>query len=119
MLNTRKIAFAAVAAAVAFALGAAAWAGSLRRVEPRRVCMVNDRVYDRDQIPVEIEGRTYFGCCEMCKERLSRDPSVREAIDPVTGRRVDKARAVVAADAEGRVRYFESEESLARFGQAR
>ena len=36
------------------------------------VCMVNDRYMGVEQIPVQVEGRTYYGCCEMCKTRLAR-----------------------------------------------
>ncbi len=117
MLRYRRL--AAVVVGVISLVAALAWAGTLQRVEPRRVCMVNDRVYEKDQIPVEVDGRTYFGCCEMCKERLSRDAAVRAAVDPVSGAKVDKARAVVAADADGRVLYFESEETLARYEATR
>ena len=106
------------ALAVLVALGGAspALAGDLEKVEPKRVCMVNDTVFPRDQIPVEVEGKTYFGCCEMCKGRLAKDAAIRVAVDPVSGRDVDKATAVIGAGADGKVFYFESEESLAKYG---
>ena len=81
-----------------------------------QVCMVNNQFMGRAQIPVEVEGKTYFGCCEMCKGRLARDPSARSATDPVTGKLVDKAIAVIAKRASGDVLYFESHETLARYG---
>ena len=85
---------------------------TVRQVEPAKVCMVNDTAFDTDQIAVEVEGATYYGCCPMCKERLEKDASIRKAIDPVSGNEVDKAKAVIGADAEGKVHYFESEENL-------
>jgi YHS domain-containing protein len=37
------------------------------------------------------------------------------ATDPVTGRAVDKATALIAATPDGRVLYFESAQTLSRF----
>ena len=98
-------------------MGGVAEAEPLSRVEAKRVCMVNDTVFPRDQIPVEVQGKVYFGCCEMCKGRLAKDASVRSAVDPISGKKVDKATAVIGADSEGKVRYFESEDTFARFGE--
>lgn len=95
--------------------GARAGAQPLERVDAKRVCMVQDTVFERDQIPVAVEGKTYYGCCEMCKGRLADDESVRTATDPVSGKAVDKATAVIGAGSDGKVRYFESEETFARF----
>jgi YHS domain-containing protein len=88
---------------------------ALQRVETQKVCMINNQVFEKDQIPVEVEGRTYYGCCEMCKERLTKDPASRTAVDPVSGKTVDKSEAVIAALPDGRVLYFESEETLAKY----
>ena len=44
---------------------------ALQEVDAIKVCMVNDQLFAKDQIPVEVEGKTYFGCCEMCKARLA------------------------------------------------
>jgi YHS domain-containing protein len=103
----------ALALAPAYAEPAPSEDAALRLVEPRFVCMVNNALFDREQIPVEVEGKTYFGCCPMCKERLAADPAAREAVDPVSGKTVDKATAVIGALPSGDVLYFESEENLA------
>jgi YHS domain-containing protein len=87
----------------------------LKQVEPSLVCMVNNQFMGRPQIPISVEGKTYFGCCEMCKGKLATDPSSRAAIDPVTGAAVDKASAVIAMDGTGAVKYFESEATMARY----
>ena len=50
----------------------------------------------------------------MCKKALADNADKRVAIDPVTGNKVDKAKAVIAAQEDGRVWYFESEETLAK-----
>lgn len=88
-----------------------------RIVDPSLICMVNNRFMDSPQIPVPVNGRTYYGCCAMCKAKLANDPSARTAIDPVTQRPVDKAVAVLAKTNTGAVLYFESEQNLASYSQ--
>ncbi len=88
--------------------------GKLKKVEPKTVCMVNEQAMGKDQIPVEVDGKTYYGCCEMCKASLANNADKRAAVDPVSGKQVDKAKAVIAAQEDGRVFYFESEETLAK-----
>ena len=102
--------FALVAGLLVPALRAVA--EDLTRVEPKRVCMVQDAVFPKDQIPVEVGGKTYFGCCEMCKGRLASDPSARQATDPVSGKRVDKATAVIGVTPDGKAHYFESQKTF-------
>ena len=92
--------------------------GKLTKVETKTVCMINEQAMGKDQIPVEVEGRTYYGCCEMCKKALASDAAKRVAIDPVSGKQVDKATAVIAAQEDGRVFYFESDETLAKYNAA-
>ena len=77
--------------------------------------MVNDAYMGRPQIPVEVEGRTYFGCCPGCQLKLETNPQMRTARDPVTGEPVDKAKAVIAKDSIGKIYYFASEDTLRRF----
>ena len=84
-------------------------------VDREYVCMVNDALYDERQVHVQVDGKDYYGCCEMCKERLSKDASMRVAIDPVSGKEVDKATAVIGADSYKRVFYFESRENFDKF----
>jgi YHS domain-containing protein len=88
---------------------------ALEVVANDQVCMVNDTFFARDQIPVEVEGKTYYGCCAACKDRLAEDEAIRHATDPVTGERVDKATATIAARPDGSVLYFASAESLAKY----
>src|SRR3990167_5810366 len=100
---------------VSAVLGAAAIelpAGMTRVTDVSRVCMVNDQFMGKAQIPVEVAGKTYFGCCPMCKDRLTMEPGTRVGLDPVTGKAVDKAAAVIVQDSTGKVRYFASEDTL-------
>ena len=88
--------------------------GKLKKVDSKTVCMVNEMAMGKDQIPVEVDGKTYYGCCAMCKESLVKNADKRVSTDPVTGKQVDKATAVIAAQEDGHVFYFESEETLAK-----
>ncbi|HVI00044.1 MAG TPA: hypothetical protein VM869_15110 [Enhygromyxa sp.] len=93
-------------------------AGKVTLVEdPSLVCMVNNQFMGKPQIPVDVEGTTYYGCCEMCKTKLADDPSSRTAIDPISGASVDKAKAVLGKEESGAIHYFESAENLAKFAQ--
>ena len=85
---------------------------ALKQVDSNHVCMITDQEFAREQIPVEVEGKTYYGCCEMCKAKLNNNPESRVATDPVSGNKVDKAEAVIGAAPNGKVFYFESEENL-------
>ena len=88
----------------------------LQKVEDlKKVCMVTNKVFEKDQIPVPVEGRTYYGCCEGCKQTLANNPEARTAVDPVSGKSVDKATAVVGARPDGSVLYFENEANLQEF----
>ncbi len=90
-------------------------ANGLIRVEPSTVCMVNNQHMAKAQIPVLVDGKTYFGCCAMCKGKLENDAATRTAMDPVTAKPVDKATAIIARNDEGIVFYFESDETLRRY----
>ena len=85
-------------------------------VPTETVCMVNNAYMGKKQIEVPYNGKTYYGCCEMCVKRIPSDKSVREAIDPYSGKTVDKAEAyIVMISNEGEVAYFENEESYNKF----
>jgi len=80
------------------------------------VCMVNDAYMGKKQFDVKFGGKTYYGCCEMCKERIPKDASVRVAIDPYSHKQVDKALAVIAVTGNnGEVSYFENKENYAKY----
>ena len=80
----------------------------LVQVESKYVCMVNDDLFDSAQIPVDVNGITYYGCCMGCKAKLENNPSTRFAVDPVSGNSVDKAAATIGADSDRNVYYFEN-----------
>lgn len=84
-------------------------------IDSKYVCMINNQSFAKEQIPVEIEGKTYYGCCQSCEAKLKSDPSSRTAVDPVSDNEVDKATAIIGAAPDGTVYYFESEENLKAF----
>ncbi|WP_300598951.1 hypothetical protein [Niabella sp.] len=82
------------------------------------VCMVNDAYMVKAQIAVPFNGKTYYGCCEMCKNRIPQDAAVRKAKDPATGKPVDKASAyIVITGNNGEVSYFENAASYKKLAQ--
>ncbi len=109
---SRRMTFVIMLAALVALHASAARAGTLEQVPADRVCMVNDTRFPNAQIPVPVDGKTYFGCCEMCKGKLANEPSSRAAKDPISGKTVDKAAAVIGMDASGAVQYFENEKNF-------
>jgi YHS domain-containing protein len=89
----------------------------LVQVEAKYVCMINNQRFNKEQIPVAVGNRTYYGCCQMCKDKLRNDPRSRAAIDPVSKKKVDKATAIIGVDADGSAYYFENAENLKQFKQ--
>lgn len=88
---------------------------AIKKVEPSLVCMINDTLFETKQIQVKVDGKTYYGCCSGCEATLKGDPSSRVAIDPVSGKEVDKATAIIGADSKGKTYYFENEDNLMRY----
>jgi YHS domain-containing protein len=82
-----------------------------------QVCMVNNQFMGRPQIPVTIGSNVYYGCCEMCKGRLANDASARTATDPLSGRAIDKAVAVIGRTGDGSTLYFENEANFAAYSR--
>ncbi len=94
-----------------------ALAADLAIEEPQRsrVCMMQDTIMAVPAIPLERDGKTYYGCCEMCKEKIASEPArYTLAKDPLSGKVVDKAVASLLS-VNGRVLYFESDVNRARF----
>lgn len=81
------------------------------------VCMMQDSILATPGIPIEHEGRTYYGCCPMCNQNIKQNPEkYTKARDPVTKATVDKASALIYAF-KGRVYYFEAESSRSQFAK--
>ncbi|MDQ6960381.1 MAG: hypothetical protein Q9M27_05065 [Mariprofundaceae bacterium] len=98
-------------------LPAGAQAEELKRAKTENVCMVNDQDMRKPQIPIQVKGKTYYGCCAMCVSGLTNDPEQRRAIDPVSGHAVDKADAIIGARVDGSVLYFENTATFMAYQQ--
>jgi len=74
------------------------------------ICMVNNRYMGIKQIPVGVNGKTYYGCCQGCVTKLKSQRHFRYALDPFTGEEVDKANAyaVLNPNGSGTVMYFKT-----------
>lgn len=89
-----------------------------RHVDANMVCMVNDAFMGKPQIPVPVNGRTYYGCCQGCVDKLSKLENIRMAIDPFNGTQIDKSEAyIVVTDPNGSVSYFQSVSNFEAFKQ--
>src|SRR5438093_11926943 len=88
-MMTSAVLVATLCLAVAF--------GASGNVEKREyVCMMQDMVLTRPGIAIQYEGKTYYGCCEMCKQKIKNEPGkYTKATDPVSKKPVDKAESFV------------------------
>ncbi len=111
----KKIAVLALLAAVGFAPVQSLAEGP--QLKTSQVCMMNNKYFGKEQIPVEVGGKTYYGCCEGCKTTLKENSSTRVSNDPYTGEEVDKADAYIVRKPNGsdEVLYFKSAETYESF----
>ena len=95
----------------------ATWVSMDEQLPNNKVCMVNDAYMGVDQIEVPVGDKMYYGCCEMCVEKLNTLESARFATDPFTGEKVDKADAfiVLKSKTTGEVYYFQSADTYQQF----
>ena len=114
---SRALAAALVTAVVTISVPAI-MAGSgdkVKQVSPEFVCMINKKVFKKEQTLVAVEGRNYYGCCDPCVKQLKENPDSRKDVDPVSGKTVDKATAAVGVDSKGNVYFFENTDNLKKF----
>lgn len=109
------VAFPMILTVLAGAALAASSGEKLKEVKAKYVCFINKKAFDKPQNAVVVEGRKYYGCCEECTKQLSADPKSRVAIDPVNGKEVDKAGAVIGVDKAGNVYFFQNRDNLKKF----
>lgn len=87
----------------------------MRRVNHDEVNMVTNRLEKNKQDAIKIDGKTYYGSGEGYALTLQKNHSLTHAVDPYTGKKIDKAEAHIFADAAGNAYYFESAESYSAF----
>jgi YHS domain-containing protein len=109
---------AATAESVTTAAGGEKAAGRpfLRPVAKDEVCMVQKYFMASGKLtPVPLDGKTYWVCCQGCKNTITQDPQERWAVDPVSGRKVNKADAVLGRAPNDSVLFFENEKNRDAF----
>jgi len=90
------------------------------KVKTSYVCFVNNRYMGKEQIPVNVNGKTYYGCCQGCVGNLKNNRKVRYATDPFSKKEVDKSTAyIVVKPGSSEVWYFESEKNYNSFANTR
>jgi YHS domain-containing protein len=87
----------------------------LKEVNAKYVCFINKTHFNKPQTAVVVDGKKYYGCCEDCTKKLLEDPKSRMDIDPVNGKEVDKAGAVIGIDKAGNVYFFQNADNLRKF----
>jgi len=94
------------------------WVSTDEQLPNNEVCMVNDVYLGVAQIEVPINNKRYYGCCEMCIDKLNNNTdSIRFGTDPYTGEKVDKAKAFIVLQdkSTGLVYYFKSKLNYEKF----
>lgn len=82
------------------------------------VCMVNDAYMGKLQMAIPVNGKTYYGCCQMCVKTLNDNEQARTGVDPYSGQPIDKTEAfIVVMNNDGRVAYFESRSNFLSYGE--
>ena len=93
-------------------IGATGSKTGLKLIDPSHTCMGSNQAQERPQAFAKVEGKRYYGCSDMCIVNLKKNAGFRYGVDPVSGKRVDKATAIVAAMPNGQLLYFESEKTF-------
>ncbi len=88
--------------------------------EKNKVCMVNNfynPMADFTEFEVNVEKKSYYGCCAMCKDKLKMSSQHRIAIDPLSKEKVSKADAYIVADKtnKGKTYYFKNKTNFIRW----
>jgi len=106
--------FGSAVVALALTLGPV-WAGTGNVDKREYVCMMQDMVLEKPGIPIQFDGKTYYGCCDMCKEKIRTAPDVyTRALDRVAGKKIDKATAYIY-NLNGDAFYFSSDANRKAF----
>ena len=67
-------------------LGAARQSYAQNIEDKKIICMMQDSVMEKPGIPIEHAGKTYYGCCSMCSEKIKSEPEkYTKALDPISG----------------------------------
>ena len=83
----------------------------ITKLSNSQVCMINNRFMNSEQIPVPLNHKIYYGCCEGCVKALNEDSTSHYTSDPLSGEQVDKAIAFIIGKPGSKedVLYFKTE----------
>ncbi|MBL4561362.1 MAG: hypothetical protein JKX79_10305 [Labilibaculum sp.] len=87
-------------------------------IPDRIICMVRGDIKSKGSLPIQIGGKTYYGCCEKCLTKLELNiDNIQNAVDPVSGQMFSKADAIVRQDPQdhSRVLFFKSDETYDQY----
>ena len=84
----------------------------LMRIVSSNSCMGSNQAQEKAQNYAIVDGKPYYGCTDMCIANLRQNAGFRYSRDPVSGKKVDKATAIVGARKNGQLLYFETEENF-------
>lgn len=115
VFSKRLLAFSLVSAILAIPVMAAPAGEKLKKVDAKYTCFINKKHFDKPQTEVVVDGKKYYGCCQDCTRQLTEDPKTRVAVDPLSGKEVDKASAAIGMDKAGNVYFFENDGNLKKF----
>lgn len=80
-----------------------------------RICMMQDTVLLKSGEKIEYHGKTYYGCCPMCKQKMIAEPErYLRATDPISKKIIDKSDAFIL-NVDGNAVYFETESNRTKF----
>jgi len=112
-MRLKKVALASLLMLVLLVTLALAVTGNVDKKE--YVCMMQDMVLGKAGIPIQFAGKTYYGCCEMCKEKIKNEPQkYTRATDLVSRKPVDKSESFIYS-VDGTAYYFASDANRQTF----
>ena len=112
-MRLRKVALVSILLLSFFVALALAVTGNVDKKE--YVCMMQDMVLGKAGIPIQFAGKTYYGCCEMCKEKIKNEPQkYTRATDLVSRKPVDKSESFIYS-IDGTAYYFASDANRKTF----
>jgi hypothetical protein len=92
-----------------------------KQVPDSMVCMVSGMVKNKALNPIEVSGKTYWGCCDNCLMKLKNNiDNVIYAKDPFSGALICKAGSLKRLNPENKeyVLYFESDKNYELYVRA-
>ena len=85
-MRAKKVVLASLLMVSLFGTLALAVTGNVDKKE--YVCMMQDMVLGKAGIPIQFGGKTYYGCCEMCKEKIKNEPQKYTKATDLVSRKV-------------------------------